>query len=87
MKATKLFLMIACGIGAINANAELNQQPSQIKSPEVLIVNIWINGVDYHTETVAFSENGKRFVECEALSDIGIRVEKISRHLTKKDFC
>lgn len=87
MKATKFFLMIACGMGAINTNAELSQESNQIKSPEVLIVNIWINGVDYHTETVTFSENGKRFVECEALSDIGIRVEKISRHLAKKDFC
>ncbi len=76
MKATKLFLMIACGMGVINANAELSQESNQLKSPEVLIVNIWINGVDYHTETVTFSENGKRFVECEALSDIGIRVEK-----------
>ena len=64
MKATKLFLMIACGMGAINANAELSQESNQLKSPEVLIVNIWINGVDYHAETVTFSENGKRFCDC-----------------------
>lgn len=87
MQATKLLLMIACGMGVTNTNAASNQELNLIKSPEILIVNIWINGVDYHTETVTFSENGQRFVECETLSDIGMRVEKFSRHLTKKDFC
>ncbi|ATO18697.1 hypothetical protein BS636_02980 [Acinetobacter sp. LoGeW2-3] len=87
MKATKLLLVIACGIGVTNTNAEAVQEPVQTEKSEQLIVNIWINGVDYNTETITFSEGENRFVECEALHDIGIRIEKIPRHSAKNSFC
>ncbi|ENU61306.1 hypothetical protein [Acinetobacter lwoffii] len=87
MRSTKVLLMIVCGMGLSNINAEIIQGITKPENPEILIVNIWVNGLDYNTETVTFFEGDKRFVECKALENIGIRVEKTPRHTIKKDFC
>ncbi|QKQ69220.1 fimbria/pilus outer membrane usher protein [Acinetobacter sp. 10FS3-1] len=87
MKATKILIMIVCGMGVTNTNAIDNQQVDQKENVEIFIVNIWVNGLDYNTETTTFIEGGKRFIECEALNKIGIRIEGFQHHLTKKDFC
>lgn len=87
MRSTKVLLMIVCGMELSNINAEIIQGITKPENPEILIVNIWVNGLDYNTETVTFFEGDKRFVECKALENIGIRVEKTPRHTIKKDFC
>lgn len=51
------------------------------------IVNIWVNGVDYGVESVAFDRLGKKFIECSALSNIGVVVERLEKDSIKKDFC
>ncbi|WP_347455987.1 fimbria/pilus outer membrane usher protein [Acinetobacter thermotolerans] len=85
MKAKKLLLVIACGIGV--THAEIIQGIEQKAISEEFIVNIWVNGLDYDTETVTFSQGGKRYVECEALRNIGIRIEKTPRHSARNNFC
>ncbi|WP_216935062.1 MULTISPECIES: fimbria/pilus outer membrane usher protein [unclassified Acinetobacter] len=87
MKATKILMMIVCGIGVTPGKANTNLAESQRKDPEMLIVNIWINGLDYKTEAITFTEEGKKFIECEPLHNLGIKVEKFHRHLKKNDFC
>src|SRR5690606_4357765 len=87
MKVTKILLMIACGMGLTNVNAENVQQTVQKDNLEMFIVNIWVNGLDYKTEAIHFSDGGQRYIECEALSRIGIHIERIPRHLVKKEFC
>ena len=40
MQATKLLLMIACGMGVTNTNAASDQELNLIKSPEILIITL-----------------------------------------------
>lgn len=54
MRSTKVLLMIVCGMGLSNINAEIIQGITKPENPEILIVNIWVNGLDYNTETVTF---------------------------------
>ena len=32
-------------------------------------------------------KDGKKFIECQALKNVGVRIEKLSRDTIKKDFC
>lgn len=87
MKATKILTMIVCSMGFTYVNADINQNVNQQQEMDMVIVNIWINGLDYKTEAVTFSRDGKKFIECQALKNVGVRIEKLSRDLIKKDFC
>ena len=87
MRATKILMMIVCGIGVTPVKANTSPVQGQTKDPEMLIVNIWINGLDYKTEAITFTEDRKKFIECEPLHSLGIKVENFQRHLKKKDFC
>src|SRR5690606_13527587 len=87
MKATKILTMIVCSIGFTHVNADINQQVNQQQEVDMVIVNIWINGLDYKTEAVTFLRDGKKFIECQALKNVGVRIEKLSRDTIKKDFC
>lgn len=87
MKATKIFVMIVCGLSLTNVKANTDLEGGQKKGTEMLIVNIWINGLDYQTEAITFTDDNKKFIECEPLQNIGVRIEKLQRHFNKKDFC
>ena len=87
MKATKILTMIVCGISFTHVNADINQKINQQQEGEMVIVNIWINGLDYKTEAVTFSKDAKKFIECQSLKNVGVRIEKLSKDSIKKDFC
>src|SRR5690606_42140238 len=87
MNANKILTMIVCSIGFTHVNADINQQVNQQQEVDMVIVNIWINGLDYKTEAVTFLRDGKKFIECLALKNVGVRIEKLGRDTIKKDFC
>ena len=62
MKVTKILLMIACGMGLTNVNAENVQQTVQKDNLEMFVVNIWVNGLDYKTEAIHFSDGVQRYI-------------------------
>ena len=62
MKATKILTMIVCGISFTHVNADINQKINQQQEGEMVIVNIWINGLDYKTEAVTFSKDAKKAI-------------------------
>lgn len=87
MKATKIIIMMVWSISLTNTNAETGQEIKPKGNPEIFFVNMWVNGLDYNTDATTFVEGEKRYIECEALTNIGIQTGKLQRHLLEKDFC
>ena len=73
MRATKILMMIVCGIGVTPVKANTSPVQGQTKDPEMLIVNIWINGLDYKTEAITFTEDRKKFIECASCQRLFFR--------------
>lgn len=80
------FLFMVVTVSQVSLSAEV-LTPTSDQQLNTAIVNIWVNGVDYGVESVAFDRLGKKFIECTALSNIGIVVEKLEKDSVKKDFC
>lgn len=70
-------------VSQVSLSAEV-LTPTSDQQLNTAIVNIWVNGVDYGVESVAFDRLGKKFIECTALSNIGIVVEKLERTVLKR---
>lgn len=78
------FMIITVSQTSLSAEVPTPTSDQQLNTS---IVNIWVNGVDYGVESVAFDRLGKKFIECIALSNIGVVVEKLEKDSIKKDFC
>lgn len=85
IKRNFFFFMIIT-VSQTSLSAEV-PTPTSDQQLNTAIVNIWVNGVDYGVESVAFDRLGKKFIECIALSNIGVVVEKLEKDSIKKDFC
>lgn len=53
----------------------------------IVLMNLWINGVDRQTDSLMFVEDGKNYVECNVLEHLGIKKDALKNRSDKKEFC
>ena len=53
----------------------------------MILSNVWINGVDRKTEILVIEDDQNRYVECDVLRQLSIKVELMEKNPQRSDYC
>ncbi|OTG68608.1 hypothetical protein B9T25_03705 [Acinetobacter sp. ANC 4470] len=93
MKCFRVVLVFFSVVGTAQANVELlAQSRANVESltqtdAGALIVNVWLNGVDRHIETVLIVTKDGEYIECKTLEELGVNSLKFVKNQSKVGFC
>lgn len=76
----KVITILPCFLYVIFSSAYVN-------ASDLILSNVWLNGIDRNRETVVFEENKQLYTECQVLQQLKIKIEKFQLHPTQKNFC
>lgn len=74
-----LLFNLSFAISNLNAASDTNDN--------IIIANVWINGVDKTTEVLYLDQNGVHYVECNVFATLNIKKELFKTNPTKTEFC
>ena len=74
-----LLFNLTFAISNLNAAPDTNEN--------IIIANVWINGVDKTTEALYLDQNGVHYVECNVFAMLNIKKELFKTNPTKPEFC
>ena len=74
-----LLFNLSFAISNLNAAPDTNEN--------IIIANVWINGVDKTTEALYLDQNGVHYVECNVFAMLNIKKELFKTNPTKPEFC
>lgn len=57
------------------------------ENPDMVINNVWVNGVDRVIESLVLQQGSERYIECDVLVQLGIKREKLQQHPLQTKFC
>ena len=63
--------------------------PLQVSAdtPDMVINNVWMNGVDRVIESLVLQQGSQRYIECDVLVQLGLKREKLIQHPLQTKFC
>lgn len=63
--------------------------PLQVSAdtPDMVINNVWMNGVDRVVESLVLQQGSQRYIECDVLVQLGLKREKLIQHPLQTKFC
>ncbi|MBL8284443.1 MAG: fimbrial biogenesis outer membrane usher protein [Acinetobacter johnsonii] len=56
-------------------------------NPDVVINNVWLNGVDRVIDSLVFQQDDQRYMECNVLVQLGLNREKLQQHPLQTEYC
>ena len=61
--------------------------PANSANSELVLNNVWLNGIDRAIETLILEQDNQRYAECEILSQLGIQRNLMKQHPIQPNFC
>lgn len=53
----------------------------------VILSNLWINGLDRNTEALVLQQDNQYYVECQILNSLNLKVFLLKKHATQEQYC
>ena len=80
MSKTKLFFALQSIFWGLPVQIYANNS-------DVVINNVWLNGVDRVVDSLVFEQGSQRYMECDVLVQLGLNQEKLQHHPLQTEFC
>ncbi|TCB78885.1 fimbria/pilus outer membrane usher protein [Acinetobacter sp. ANC 4173] len=84
MKGIRVVLIVIGSIGAANADVNV---PLSENNNNLMVVNIWLNGVDRNIEALLLTSKDGEYIECSPLEDLGVSTSSFQRNKEKDNYC
>lgn len=81
MVKIKTILWLNCIMFCISVRAE----PAMAEN--MVLSNIWLNGIDRNIETLLLKDDDQIYVECEALKTLQLKLALFQRHAGREEYC
>jgi outer membrane usher protein len=84
MKSIRVVLIVIGSIGTANADVNV---PLSENNNNLMVVNIWLNGVDRNMETLLLTSKDGEYIECSPLEGLGVSTSSFQRNTEQDNYC